>query len=180
MCIRDRVVFACDPKSGEKLSKVALEEIEQLINDGPTEEDCQTAKGVELRSIQEHKEENSFWVSYIDAMYASQLLPVLNGDIDKMYENTEQIRADVLETLSPDVIRKHLAKTLAVKRRVNVVLIPQRPLFLRLIAPNMDDIKGFFEWPETFGEASGKLALLGCVAGAYCALTTSKAEKDKK
>ena len=36
------VVFACDPKSGEKLSKVALEEIEQLINDGPTEEDCQT------------------------------------------------------------------------------------------------------------------------------------------
>ena len=52
------VVFACDPKSGEKLSKVALEEIEQLINDGPTEEDCQTAKEVELRSIQEHKEEN--------------------------------------------------------------------------------------------------------------------------
>ena len=96
----------------------------------------------------------------------------------KMYENTEQIRADVLETLSPDVIRKHLAKTLAVKRRVNVVLIPQRPLFLRLIAPNMDDIKGFFEWPETFGEACGKLALLGCVAGAYCALT--KGEKDKK
>ena len=105
------VVFACDPKSGEKLSKVALEEIEQLINYGPTEEDCQTAKEVELRSIQEHKEENSFWVSYVDAMYASQLLPVLNGDIDKMYENTEQIRADVLETLSPDVIRKHLAKT---------------------------------------------------------------------
>jgi len=177
------VVFACDPKSGEKLSKVALEEIEQLISKGPTEEDCQTAKEVELRSIQEHKEENSFWVSYVDAMYASQLLPVLNGDIDKMYENTEQIRDDVLETLSPRIVREHLAKTLAVKRRVNVVLLPQRPLFLRLIAPNMDDIRGFFEWPETFGEACGKLALLGGVAGAYFAYAKSReksAESDNK
>ena len=177
------VVFACDPKSGEKLSKVALEEIEQLISEGPTEEDCQTAKEVELRSIQEHKEENSFWVSYVDAMYASQLLPVLNGDIDKMYENTEQIRDDVLETLSPRIVREHLAKTLAVKRRVNVVLLPQRPLFLRLIAPNMDDIRGFFEWPETFGEACGKLALLGGVAGAYFAYAKSReksAESDNK
>ena len=173
------VVFACDPKSGEKLSKVALEEIEQIISEGPTEEDCQTAKEVELRSIQEHKEENSFWVSYVDAMFTSQLLPVLNGDIDKMYVNTEQIRGDVLETLSPTVIREHLAKTLAVERRVNVVLIPQRPLFLRLIAPNMDDIKGFFEWPETFGEACGKLALLGGVAGAYFAYAKSKENKNK-
>jgi predicted Zn-dependent peptidase len=174
------VVFACDPKSGEKLSKVALEEIEQLISEGPTEEDCQTAKEVELRSIQEHKEENSFWVSYVDAMFTSQLLPVLNGDIDKMYVNTEQIRGDVLETLSPTIIREHLAKTLAVERRVNVVLIPQRPLFLRLIAPNMDDIKGFFEWPETFGEACGKLALLGGVAGAYFAYAKSKENKKDK
>ena len=78
------------------------------------------------------------------------------------------------------IIREHLAKTLAVERRVNVVLIPQRPLFLRLIAPNMDDIKGFFEWPETFGEACGKLALLGGVAGAYFAYAKSKENKKDK
>ena len=165
-------MFSHDPKSGEKLSKVALEEIEQLINDNAVRKTANRERS-RTKVHPRTQRRNSFWVSYIDAMYVSTL-PVLNGDIDKMYENTEQIRADVLETLTTPF--PNIWRTLAVKRRVNVVLIPQRPLFLRLIAPNMDDIKGFLMAGD-FWRSLRKLALLDA-SRALKALT--KGEKDKK
>ena len=177
------VVFSCDPRSGETLSKVALDEIEKLQKEGPSLEDVNTAKEVEIRSLEEHRQENIFWRDYVDAMYASQLLPVLDMNIDKVYENTEAIRSNVLETLSPEIMRAHLQETVAIKRRVKVVLLPQRPLLVRLLAPNVDDVKGFlFERPDSVADLCGRLALVGCFGTAcyFFTRSTNKSSDEQK
>jgi zinc protease len=65
--------WGCNPENIEKLSQTVLNEMNKIINEGPTEIDLGKVKETLIRERETRIKENSFWISSLQNHY-------LNGD----------------------------------------------------------------------------------------------------
>ena len=94
-----QVYFDTNPESADKLRKAAVDGLEKLMNEGPTEE--QLAMTIEnfKKNIPESRIRNSYWLSNLKYYYDH------GTDFDKAYEaaiadiNAENIKSAVKEIL---------------------------------------------------------------------------------
>lgn len=147
--------FSCDPEAGHRLAALATEDVKAMQRDGPTLEEVATAVEVEQRALEVRVQENAYWREYFEALHNSRLVPLMAGDLDKLYAVTEEVRSGVMRGLTPEMVRDHLQKCLKVGNRVVVVLRPQRPLWQRLLLPSPTTTEG--------------LVVLTCLGGAALA-----------
>jgi len=163
------VSFSCAPERGAHLAAHAREVVRHLREHGPTEEDVHAVRECEIRDFEVSRQENPFWREYITELYKSRLMHenILNDDIEALYRMTEEVREEVIESLSPTVIREHLQRVMSMNNSVTVVLKPQRSLLQRVFVPSF----------ETHGEAIYSAVYL---SGIVLAATTMYARWKKK
>lgn len=131
------VSFSCAPERGVHLAKHAREVVNKLRTRGPNEDEVQAVRECETRDFEVNRQENAFWREYITELYKSRLMGagILDGDIEALYRMTEEVRDDVIKSLSPDVVREHLQAVLSMDNHVTVILKPQRSTFRRIFIP---------------------------------------------
>ena len=59
------IYFDCDPANAEKLKDIAIQEIEKLKTEGPTEQDLHGVKENKLKVHQENMRQNNYWLNII-------------------------------------------------------------------------------------------------------------------
>lgn len=136
------ISFSCDPDAGQRLAALALENVVDLIENGPTLEDVKTAVEVERRTLEVSAKENSYWREYFQALTNSRLAPVVDGDLDAIFELSERTREELLDGITPAIVREHLRECLKVQDRVVVVLRPRRALWRRVLTPDPTTAEG--------------------------------------
>ena len=134
--------FSCDPEAGHRLAALAMEDVREMQRDGPTMEEVATAIEVETRALEVREQENAYWREYFEALHNSRLVPLMGGDLDKLYAVTEKVRGELMRGLTPEMVKEHLQRCLKVSNRVVVVLRPQRPLWQRLLMPSPTTSEG--------------------------------------
>ena len=133
------ISFPCAPERGSELADLARQVVQELHENGPSEEDVNAVRECEIRDFEVSRAENSFWRDYIMGMYKSRLLrDVLGGDMDRLYEINEELRQQAIDSLSPDVVRCHLQTVMSMSNHVTVVLKPQRSLLKRVFVPSFE------------------------------------------
>ena len=134
--------FSCDPEAGHRLAALAMEDVVAMRRDGPTAEEVVTAVEVETRALEVREQENAYWREYFEAIHNSRLVPLCDGDLDKIFELSERVRSELFKGLTPEMVREHLQRCLDPKNRVVVVLRPQRPLWRRMLFPDPRTTEG--------------------------------------
>jgi predicted Zn-dependent peptidase len=164
------VSFSCAPERGAHLAAHAREVVRHLREHGPTEEDVHAVRECEIRDFEVSRQENTFWREYITELYKSRMMhkSILNGDIEALYRMTEEVREEVIESLSPAVIREHLQCVMSMNNSVTVVLKPQRSLLRRIFVPSF----------ETRGEAIYSAVYLSGIALTASAIYARCHKKD--
>ena len=134
--------FSCDPEAGHRLAALAMEDVVAMRRDGPTAGEVVTAVEVETRALEVREQENAYWREYFEAIHNSRLVPLCDGDLDKIFELSERVRSELFKGLTPEMVREHLQRCLDPKNRVVVVLRPQRPLWRRMLFPDPRTTEG--------------------------------------
>ena len=98
---------------------------------------------METRALEVRVQENAYWREYFEALHNSRLSPLLDGDLDALYQVSEQTRKELMEGLTPEMVREHLLRCVNLKNRVVVVLRPRRPLWQRLLLPSPMSAEGW-------------------------------------
>jgi len=132
------ISFPCAPERGSELANLAREVVKELREIGPSEDDVTAVRECEIRDFEVSRQENAFWRDYVMGMYKSRLLKVLDGDVDRLYEINEELRQEALDSLSPDVVRRHLQTVMSMSNHVTVILKPERSLFKRVFVPSFE------------------------------------------
>lgn len=134
------VSFSCAPERGAHLAKHAREVVRQLREQGPSDEDVQAVRECEIRDFEVSRQENAFWREYITEMYKSRLMQkdILDGDLEALYRMTEAVRQEVIDSLSPAIVRDHLQSVMSMDNHVTVVLKPQRSMLRRIFIPSFE------------------------------------------
>jgi predicted Zn-dependent peptidase len=164
------VGFSCAPDRGAHLARHARDVVKVLREHGPTEEEVNAVRECEIRDFEVSRQENSFWREYITELYKSRLVrkSLLDEDIDSLYQMTEEIRNEVIDALSPTLVRDHLKDVMSLNTSVTVVLKPQRSILKRIFVPSF----------ETRGEALYSVAYLSGIALATSAIF-ARLKKDR-
>jgi len=151
--------FSCDPEAGRRLARLALEDIASLRREGPSLEEVATAIEVEQRALEVREQENGYWRDYYEAVHNSRLREVVCDDLDAIFSLSEKTRRELMKNVTPDMIKEHLQRCLDVRHRVVVVLRPQRPLWRRILLPDVRTAEGLGV-ACVYGIAAGGLAYL--------------------
>jgi len=97
------ISFGCGPENTEKLKTIALQEVANLIANGPSEKDLNKAKEGHLVSRKEQLKKNRFWLSKIgDADFDKK-------DINKILEFESAVKAMTVKEIQ-DLAKKYLSK----------------------------------------------------------------------
>ena len=103
--------FSCDPEAGHRLAALAMEDVVAMRCDGPTAEEVVTAVEVETRALEVREQENAYWAPrYSEAIHNSRLVPLCDGDLDKIFELSERVRSELFKGLTPEMVREHLQR----------------------------------------------------------------------
>lgn len=157
--------FSCDPIAGHRLAQLAMEDVGAMQREGPTAEEVTTAVELETRALEVRVQENSYWREYFEALHNSRLSPLMEGDLDQLYQVSERTRKELMDGLTPEMVRAHLLRCVNLKNRVVVVLRPQRPLWQRLLLPSPTTAEG---WAVIAGYAGLTVAAVS-LYDRYCA-----------
>src|SRR5699024_522576 len=71
-----RISFPCGPENVDKLKKSALEELQKMIENGPTEKDLNKVKKADLVEHKENMKKNRYWISHLKDADFDQESPV--------------------------------------------------------------------------------------------------------
>ena len=97
-----QVYFDCKPALCDKLRALAIQGIEDLANNGPTDEEVNMAKLNLQKNIPESRQSNSYWLNNLESYY------IYNNDRNALYEaavnalSKESIQAALKEVLAQD------------------------------------------------------------------------------
>lgn len=119
------VNFSCDPDISWKLVELALDEIMQLQEQGPSDQDVSTILEIEQRAHENGLQENYYWLDRILRSYQSR---VYFGDIGASFEAQDEGRNKVRESLAPSTAHMALQRILPFpcrKQYTVVILMPQ-------------------------------------------------------
>ena len=109
------VSFTCDPARVDELTGAVLEEIEEVQEDGPAEDDVDKVQEQQRRERETSLEENSFWLGTLDFYYSHEdesLLDVL-------------AYPELIRGLTADEVEAAAERYLDLDRFVQVVLYPE-------------------------------------------------------
>jgi zinc protease len=107
------IMIPCSPENTENLTKVAINEIQKIQQNGVTQEDLIKVKEAQRRSLENNLKENNFWTGQL-----------LNG---YRYNDPELVTryANWIENLTSEKIQA-AAKMINLKNYVRVVLYPEK------------------------------------------------------
>ncbi|PKI49083.1 zinc protease PQQL-like isoform X1 [Punica granatum] len=128
------VNFSCDPEISSKLVDVALDEIQRLQEEGPSDQDVSSILEIEQRAHENGSQENYFWQDRILRSYQSR---VYSGDLGSSFQYQDEGRTKVRESLTPSTGQAALQRILPFpckKQYTVVVLLPQKSRF-RILEP---------------------------------------------
>jgi zinc protease len=103
--------FDTDPDKASRMVELLHVEINNLIDNGPTESDIQKAKEYFLKSHADRLKENNYWMSVLQDKYIEQI-DVASGYIDRV------------NALTADGIKQFAKKTFSANRLVEVIMLP--------------------------------------------------------
>jgi len=63
------IIFGCDPKNQDKLSKVVIKQMQELQKKGPSEENLKKIKEQLIRERETDLKKNNWWIRKLDNMY---------------------------------------------------------------------------------------------------------------
>ncbi len=100
---RLNISFGCGPENTEKLKKIAIQEVENMIKNGPSEKDLNKAKEGHLLERKEQIKQNRFWLSQMENADFDK------KDINKVLEFDNAVKAMTVDELKI-VAEKYLSK----------------------------------------------------------------------
>ena len=106
------VLFTTNPESAEKLSKIAIDELEKFAQNGPSQEQFNMAIENLKKNLPEKRISNSYWLSALNHYYEYGV------DYDKEYEAA-------INSVTPEDVKNILQAVLAQKNFIEVTLAPQ-------------------------------------------------------
>jgi len=100
----NNISFGCEPGKVDELIAAALEEIEKLKNEGPSDDNLGKIKEAHLRSYEKGLKENSFWIG--------NLLNAIQNDLDpsRILSYPERVDALTKETIQ-NAAKKYFDQT---------------------------------------------------------------------
>lgn len=101
--------FSCDPNVSATLVDVALDEISNLQECGPSEDDVSAVLEIEQRNHENDLQGNIYWLFQILKSYRSRLY---SGDLGSTFEALDKARSRVRQTFSPLTARWALQRIL--------------------------------------------------------------------
>jgi len=109
------VGFTCATANVEKLSAAVKEEIDKIINEGPSEEDLNKFKAEQRRSYEIGLRTNQFWLSYIVGKWREEEDPLSIFGLEERLNN-----------LSTSDVKAAAAKYLNGENFIKAVLFPEK------------------------------------------------------
>ena len=105
------VYFDCRPSMADKLRSLAVNGLEDLAKNGPTDEELQMARLNLQKNIPENRQSNRYWRRAIEYYYT------YGDDMDKSKEKA-------IEAISKELIQSTLTELLSQDNRIEVVMMP--------------------------------------------------------
>ena len=97
------ISFPCGPENVEKLKEAALAQVQEIVENGPTEEDVEKVKQAQLLDYKENLKKNTYWIRALkDADYSK-------SDKSKVLGKTKEIGNITVESIQA-VANKYLTK----------------------------------------------------------------------
>lgn len=107
------IMFDCDPEKAEKLKSIVFDEIDNLLNNGPTEEDLNKAKENFLKNRENSLKENKFWLNSI----------VFNIKHDENILDHEKYE-NLIKSITSDKVKKAANKLLTQGNTIEIIMQP--------------------------------------------------------
>ncbi|MBI9037660.1 MAG: insulinase family protein [Bacteroidales bacterium] len=108
------IKFDCDNEKAEKLKKLVYEEIEKIVNEGPSQTDLDKAKKYFIKKREEGLKENRFWLGKIKNAY---------------FYGNENIKLDdyneIIDKITIKSVKKAAKKHIDTSKYVEVLLMPE-------------------------------------------------------
>ncbi|KAI4380729.1 hypothetical protein MLD38_006890 [Melastoma candidum] len=126
------VNFSCDPHISSKLVDLALDEVQRLQEEGPSEQDILTILEIEQRAHENGVQENYYWLDRILRSYQAR---VYSGDVGTSFQIHDEGRMKVRDSLTPSTAQSALKRILPFpckKQYTVVILQPRRSNFKML------------------------------------------------
>mmetsp|Transcript_26988 Transcript_26988/g.69981 ORF Transcript_26988/g.69981 Transcript_26988/m.69981 type:complete len:1010 (+) Transcript_26988:157-3186(+) len=126
--------FSCDPANSRKLVELALREIVELQESGPTADDVTTVLTLEQRQFELQQEENSYWHEQIVGGFQSWTFQE-TGDLDATFSLRQDARKEVIGSADPETVKMALRRLIpypATERYTVVTMVPRAPWLARI------------------------------------------------
>ena len=98
------ITFPCGPENAEKLTDLAVGELQKIIEKGPEEKDLQKFKEAELLDYKKKIKENSFWLNNFVNSYFNSKNP---EEIFQFEEKIKAITAKEVQNLAVKYLSKN-------------------------------------------------------------------------
>lgn len=161
------VGFSCEPRNASRLVDLALDEIDRLQAEGPTQDEVDTVKTLVRRAMETELQENSFWHEQITGGYRSRYFREL-GNLDAVYKQFSAARDGVLSKASPqgaqDAFRRLLPQP-SRQRFTAVTMVPATTLWQRTLMAASD-------YGMSMSAMSPRTALLAATAAVATSVAT--------
>ncbi|RZK42459.1 MAG: insulinase family protein [Pedobacter sp.] len=108
------IVFGCAPENVDKLVASALDEIEKLKNDGPSQLNVDKWKAEFSRSLETGLQSNAYWLSLISSS--------LQNNLDLIIPEAYQKK---LDKISPQSLKETAKRYLSGENCIKMVLLPE-------------------------------------------------------
>ncbi|KAK9820030.1 hypothetical protein WJX72_005269 [[Myrmecia] bisecta] len=128
------ISFSCDPATAHRLIEMALDELERLQAEGPTEDEVKTIITLEQRSFETQVHENSYWHEMMCSSYQSRTFQ-REQDLDAVYTKRITARKQVIAAMTPATMQAALCRLFPNPCRTlytAITLLPQPPLHRRV------------------------------------------------
>ena len=110
-----RISFPCAPENVDDLVLATFEEINNIRENGVSDEDLKKIKETQRRHREENLKKNRYWVNQLNSYYTNKL------DLDSFYE-----REKLVEALTSEDIIAAVNKYLNMNEYIKVVLMPEQ------------------------------------------------------
>ncbi|CAL5222596.1 g4987 [Coccomyxa viridis] len=131
------ISFQCSPANAQRLVQLALSQLADLQEKGPTAEEVAKVTKVEQRKWETVLQENLFWHELLVNMLQHREY-FKTGDLDKAFLMRKECRAKVNAEASPETMHAAFQRLFPMpcrSRHVALCLLPQQPLAARLVSP---------------------------------------------
>ncbi|KAL8489686.1 hypothetical protein ACS0TY_025545 [Phlomoides rotata] len=126
------VNFSCDPEISSTLVSLALDEIQRLQEEGPSDDDVLAILEIEQRAHENGLQENYYWLDRILRSYQSR---IYSDDVGASFKIQDEGRTRVRSTLTPITAQTAVQRIIPFpckKQYTVVILMPQSSRFNKL------------------------------------------------